>query len=146
MNKLFNQRSIDSPGLLYHLKTAFDHRNVSSDVMKCFNHVSEFLRWVSPCSFLWIGGIVGHSFHNDVIKWKHLRVVSTLLGESTGLQRFPTIIDLRRHRVYHETTVMFCHDGELKWWRWLMIVWFLNPTYTNDKRILVIVKWLLTVQ
>ena len=45
MKRLLLSQSVDSPGGLYHMKKVADHRNLSSDVSKCFNHAADFLRY-----------------------------------------------------------------------------------------------------
>ena len=45
MKRLLLSQSVDSPGGLYHMKKVGDHRNLSSDVSKCFNHAADFLRY-----------------------------------------------------------------------------------------------------
>ena len=43
--RLLLSQSVDSPGSLYHMKKVGDHRNLCSDVSKCFNHAADFLRY-----------------------------------------------------------------------------------------------------
>ena len=45
MKRLLLSQSVDSPGGLYHMKKVGEHRNLCSDVSKCFNHAVDFLRY-----------------------------------------------------------------------------------------------------
>lgn len=47
MNRLFKGRSIAERGTLCQLKNNFGHKNVSTDVMNSFNHVENFVRFVT---------------------------------------------------------------------------------------------------
>ena len=40
---IIGERSLAELGMLSHLKNDFGHRNVTSDVMNCFNHADNFL-------------------------------------------------------------------------------------------------------
>ena len=47
MNELFSGKSIAEMGTLCQLKNYFGHRNVSTDVMNCFNYADNFIRFVT---------------------------------------------------------------------------------------------------
>ena len=54
-DRLLKACSMDSPGSMYFLKTAGNHRNVQTHVDKCFNHAADFMKWVklrTPLRFL----------------------------------------------------------------------------------------------
>ena len=44
---LFNPKSLDQCDTLYQMKMAFEHRNVSSKAMDCYNHLADFMRFTS---------------------------------------------------------------------------------------------------
>lgn len=45
-NKLLSASSMSNHGTLIQIKNNFGHRNVTSDVMKCFNYAENFVRLV----------------------------------------------------------------------------------------------------
>ena len=55
-NQLFSGRSIDERGTLSHsqLKNDFGHRNVTSDVINCFNYADNFLWFVIEAHIIYL--------------------------------------------------------------------------------------------
>ena len=47
MDLLYNDKSGEEKGTLFYLKTLFNHRSFSENVTESFNHVGEFLAFVT---------------------------------------------------------------------------------------------------
>jgi len=45
-NKLLSAASTTNRGTLFQIKNNFGHRNVTNDVMNCFNYAENFVRFV----------------------------------------------------------------------------------------------------
>ena len=53
-NKLFDGRSVGERGTLCDLKNDFNHKNVSTDVMNCFNHADNFVRFITEAHVVYL--------------------------------------------------------------------------------------------
>lgn len=51
---LYTARSVADRGTLAQLKNDFGHRNVSTDIMNCFNHAENFLRFVTEAHVVYL--------------------------------------------------------------------------------------------
>lgn len=47
MDMLFNGKSASEPGTLFQIKNKFGHRQVTSKVMDCVNHVDDLIQFVT---------------------------------------------------------------------------------------------------
>jgi len=54
MNKLYAASSITERGTLSQLKNDFNHRNVSTDVMKSFNYTDNFIRFTTEAHVVYL--------------------------------------------------------------------------------------------
>jgi len=54
MNKLFRAASLTNRGTLFQLKNDFGHRAVTNDVMNSFNHVENFVRFVTEVHVVYL--------------------------------------------------------------------------------------------
>lgn len=54
MNKLFRAASLTNRGTLFQLKNDFGHRAVTNDVMNSFNHVENFVRFVTEAHVVYL--------------------------------------------------------------------------------------------
>ena len=66
-NKLLSTSSTTNQGTLIHIKNNFGHRNVTSDVMNCFNYAENFVRLVEALVYLFsqqiqVGQLSVHDF------------------------------------------------------------------------------------
>ena len=54
MNKLYSASSITDRGTVCQLKSDFNHRNVSTDVMKSFNYTDNFIRFTTEAHVVYL--------------------------------------------------------------------------------------------
>jgi len=54
LNKLYSASSITDRGTLCQLKNDFNHRNVSTDVMKSFNYTDNFIRFTTEAHVVYL--------------------------------------------------------------------------------------------
>ena len=53
-NQLFSGKSLAERGTLSQLKNDFGHRNVRTDVMNCFNHADNFVRFITEAHVVYL--------------------------------------------------------------------------------------------
>lgn len=67
MRLLFAGKSASNKGTLAHLRNAFNHRNVTTDVMNSFNYVEHFIRFVTDAHVVCLTmDVCGMNEMNDV--------------------------------------------------------------------------------
>ena len=53
-NKFYSASSDRERGTMSQLKAYFNHRNVSNDVMNCFNHADDFIRFIAESHVIYM--------------------------------------------------------------------------------------------